>query len=97
MDSQIADLIEGSELLVAAIGNWPDFHDANVLRVKRSGDTLTVVVHVFQMTSEVDERGYFVLTKNHLVTWSRAGPFLVRPARMPSTSPLPRSMAWTTF
>jgi hypothetical protein len=73
MDWQIAHLVEGSELLVAVMGYWPAFHDANVLRVERSGDTLTVVVHVFQMTSEVDARGHFVLTKHHLVTFELLG------------------------
>lgn len=73
MDWRIAHLIEGSEHLVAAMGYWPAFHDAKVRRVKRNGDTLTVVVHVFQMTSEVDARGHFVLTKHHLVTFELLG------------------------
>jgi hypothetical protein len=73
VDWRIAHLVAGSERLVAAMGHWPSFHDADVRRVERSGDALTVVVHVFQMTSEVDVRGYFVLTKHHLVTFELLG------------------------
>src|SRR4030095_2473016 len=56
-------------MLVSIFGRWPSFHDAEVLRVSldRSGiegPTLDATIHVFEMTSEVDAKGYYVL-KNH--------------------------------
>ena len=61
--------IENVSALESIFGRWPSFHDAEVLRVvlDRSGDdgpTLYTTIHLFEMTSEVDAKGYFVL-KNH--------------------------------
>jgi hypothetical protein len=64
--------IDGVELLVDRFGFWPSFHDAEVLwiRLDRSnglqiqGPTVEMLVHVFEMTSEVTEGGYYRL-KNH--------------------------------
>jgi hypothetical protein len=60
---------ENSALLESIFGGWPSFHDAEVLRVvlDRSGDegpTLEAAIHVFEMTSDVDPKGFYVL-KNH--------------------------------
>jgi Immunity protein 50 len=60
---------ENSATIESIFGRWPSFHDAEVLRVvlDRSGDegpTLEAAIHVFEMTSDVDPRGYYVL-KNH--------------------------------
>lgn len=59
--------IGNKQLLVNAMGYWPSFHDANVLSASREGDQCEVLIHVFKMTNQVDERGYFVLTKHHRV------------------------------
>src|SRR2546427_9984170 len=60
--------IRGEEKLKAIFGAWPSFHDAEVwsLAYERVPDGFSVaaVIHAFQMTSEVDARGYYVL-KNH--------------------------------
>jgi hypothetical protein len=58
---------ENAVALTSIFGGWPSFHDAEVLRVSldRSGSegpTLDAVIHVFEMTSEVDPKGYYVLT-----------------------------------
>ena len=60
---------ENSSALESIFGRWPSFHDAEMLRVvlDRSGDegpTLEAVIRVFEMTSDVDPKGYYVL-KNH--------------------------------
>ena len=60
---------EHAEKLESVFGRWPSFHDAEVLRLSldRSGEdgpTLDVVVHVFEMTTEIDAKGFYVL-KNH--------------------------------
>ena len=66
-------LVENSEALIGIFGRWPSFHDAEVLSVHldRAGDdapSLEARVHVFRMTNDVDDRGFFVLTKHTLVT-----------------------------
>ncbi len=69
MDDTPADdtpAIDGVELLVDRFGFWPSLHDAEVLwiRLDRSnglqfqGPTVEMLVHVFEMTSEVTEEGY---------------------------------------
>lgn len=67
------ELVDQSELLVRAMGRWPSFHDANVLDVVRSDDSCLAKIHVFEMTNEIDDAGYFVLRKHHLVTMEMAG------------------------
>ena len=60
--------ISGEEKLEAIYGAWPSFHDAEVwsLAYERVPDGFSVVavIHAFQMTSDVDARGYYVL-KHH--------------------------------
>ena len=60
---------ENAQLLTTIFGRWPSFHDAEVLRLvlDRSGPegpTLEAAIHVFEMTSEVNAKGYYVL-KHH--------------------------------
>ena len=76
----IETLIGGSEKLTDIFGYWPSFHDAEVLElhlwrgyVEPKKDififpVLTLKVHVWEMTSEVDSNGYFVLRHHTLVT-----------------------------
>jgi len=64
--------IDGEEKLSAIFGAWPSFHDAEVLslcyeRTARSFD-VTTVIHVFEMTSEVDQRGHYKIVKHTRVT-----------------------------
>jgi hypothetical protein len=78
--SDIASLIVGSEKLSSIFGRWPSFHDAEVLElhIQRGRiDTdakvyefplLTVKIHLWLMTNDVDQKGYFVSTKHTLVT-----------------------------
>lgn len=60
--------VAGYSKLIEAMGYWPSFHDANVLKVTSGNGSLTVTLHVFAMTSQVDSAGYYVLDKHHLVT-----------------------------
>lgn len=66
-------LVDQSHLLVAAMGRWPSFHDAIVLAIERTEHACRVVIHVFDMTNEVDPRGYFVLRLHHLVVLNLTG------------------------
>ena len=66
-----ADFVVNSGRLVAIFGQWPSFHDAEVIEFNLwRGDmksdpwplpTLTAKIHLWDMTPEVDARGFFVL------------------------------------
>src|SRR6266436_3276343 len=63
--------------LTDIFGRWPSFHDAEVLRIlldrgesKLFRPSLEATIHVFEMTSEIDERNRYVL-KNHLAVTIR--------------------------
>jgi hypothetical protein len=56
--------IENAQTLSDLFGHWPDFHDAEVITLRldateHSGPQLEVEFEVAEMSSEVDERGYF--------------------------------------
>lgn len=71
--------ITGAEQLTSIFGYWPSFHDAEVLWMRLDrlqtpysfyGSTLETVVHVFEMTSEVDQTGHYVL-RHHVLAHLR--------------------------
>jgi hypothetical protein len=67
--------IAGAEKLVAVFGDWPVFHDAEVVWLKLdrrphgdgSGPTLEALVHGWEMTDEVGPEGHYVLRHRVLV------------------------------
>src|SRR3954465_12653228 len=73
-------LIEGSNKLTGIFGRWPSFHDAEIHELHFwRGDVdpdresyvfpvLTVKFHVWELTNEVDERGYLILRHHTLTT-----------------------------
>jgi hypothetical protein len=74
------DGIQGSQLVTAIFGQWPSFHDSEVvsITIARSepydaGPTLEAEIHVFEMTSEVTPSGYYVLRNHTLVTLRFSG------------------------
>jgi hypothetical protein len=68
--------IENAGALVKVFGEWPSFHDAEVLEVllRRGpgGPSLECLLHVFATTRDVDERGSYV-TLNHTLVRIRFG------------------------
>jgi hypothetical protein len=63
--------IRNEHLLTDIFGYWPTFCEARVLSVLLDHDpehyaALEARIHVFEMTSEVDEAGHFVF-KNHTI------------------------------
>jgi len=67
--------IQGAELLTQIFGHWPSFHDAEVVRISLSrtsdfvlGPACELEIHVFEMTSELDEKRRYVLRHHTLVT-----------------------------
>jgi hypothetical protein len=75
---QIESFIEGSEKLTKIFGYWPTFHDAEVLDLHFwRGDVdsdagryvfpvLTVKLHHWQLTNEINVKEYFVLRHHTL-------------------------------
>jgi hypothetical protein len=57
--------ISGFKRILDAYGYWPSFHDSPVLRYLRGSDHIELDLEAWEMTPEVDSRGYFVLTKRH--------------------------------
>ena len=74
MDIDVLNSVPGGRELMAWFGYAPRFHDAEVLGVilDREGATCALRVHGFEMTSEVDPKGFFVCTK-HVVATFRVG------------------------
>jgi hypothetical protein len=73
----IESKIQNSCLLTDIFGRWPSFHDAEVLRITLDRDephpfspNLQATIHVFEMTSQIDEQGRYVL-KNHVAVTFR--------------------------
>jgi hypothetical protein len=74
--------IEGIEKLTCIFGRWPSFHDAEVVALHLwRGDSmterthprfpvLTTEIHLWELTNEIDARGYYVL-RNHTLTTIR--------------------------
>lgn len=72
--------IPGSELLTSVLGYWPTFHDAEVVRLELvrvepygDGPDLLADVHTFEITDEVDAKGYLVLRHHVLVSFRFRG------------------------
>jgi hypothetical protein len=68
--------IYGSELVTGIFGHWPSCHDAEVVRISlertanyESGPRLLADVHAFEMTSEIDSQGFYVLRHHTLVSF----------------------------
>lgn len=67
--------IANSSRLISVFGYWPSFHDAEVVWVRLDrratslgdGPTVEVLIHTFEMTSEIDAAGFYVLRKHVLV------------------------------
>jgi hypothetical protein len=63
--------IPGGPDLVAWFGHAPSFHDAEIVSLslhRRAPSMLSI--HAWNMTKEVDDRGYFVLDKHAVVTFT---------------------------
>jgi hypothetical protein len=61
--------IRNHEAVVSFFGHWPSFHDANVPAYEAGADSISVTLHTWLMTDEVDANGYFVLRNHALVSF----------------------------
>ncbi|HEY1792396.1 MAG TPA: Imm50 family immunity protein [Opitutaceae bacterium] len=58
------------QAVVDRFGRWPAFHDANVLKYEPlvpEEPSIGLTLHTWNMTSEVDGKGFFVLRDHSLV------------------------------
>jgi hypothetical protein len=72
--------IVGSEKLTAIFGYWPSFHDAEVIELSfwrgevnpemglYTFPALTAKLHLWELTNEVNSKGFLVLRKHTLAT-----------------------------
>lgn len=65
--------LQNHVLVVEVFGHWPDFHDSPVRRFTASPEAVELEVEAWEMTPEVDARGYFILTKKHRVGFRFTG------------------------
>lgn len=82
----IPTYLTNHQLVVAFFGYWPGFHDAEVAAytgLTSEANSLRFTLHTWEMTSEIDAKGYFVLTKHALVEFEFNG---VRDAEMDAFS-----------
>ena len=73
----VHEFIHGYEQVLKAFGRWPSFHDGEVHRVildrtrkAENGDffpSIELLVHGWNMTSEVTKDGYYKLEQQHIV------------------------------
>ncbi|MCR5886841.1 immunity 50 family protein [Hymenobacter sp. J193] len=68
-ENSVISRIINSEVVLQHFGYWPSFHDAEVTKTTFETHptgrySVTFVFAAFEMTSEVDERGYYKLIKH---------------------------------
>jgi hypothetical protein len=63
-------LIRNAHALVAILGHWPNFHDAEVcsIRLIRTGVCIEADIYVFSVSASLDQRGYYKRLNECLVT-----------------------------
>lgn len=61
--------IRNHEAVVGFFGFWPSFHDANVLAYESGADSISLTLHTWLMTDQVDAKGYFILRNHALVSF----------------------------
>lgn len=64
---EVPSYLAGHASVVAAFGYWPSFHDAPVLHFNQTSAFIELSIETWEMSSEVDPHGYFVLTKRHQI------------------------------
>lgn len=73
---KIPSYVSNYKAVVDFYGFWPWFHDANVPVYEAhdaQSDTLRFTLHTWQMTNEVDAKGFFVLKNHALVSFRFKG------------------------
>jgi hypothetical protein len=60
--------VSGAQELYDWFDCWPTFHDGEIvsLHLNRSGSS-SMLIHTWEMTSEIDDKGFFVMQKHVVV------------------------------
>jgi hypothetical protein len=71
-------VIKNVEIIERIFGCWPSFHDAEVHRLAITrgggdGPEMDITIHHWEMTNEVDARGYYTLRHHTLTTLRFSG------------------------
>jgi hypothetical protein len=69
--------IKNHEAVLKHYGSWPSFHDAELISILLDrdkgeglyGPTATIKIHAFNMTDQVDERGYYIAADHAVITF----------------------------
>lgn len=72
-DPDLFAALEGGPDVISWFGFLPDFHDAKVTRMGFSAGAGVIEIDAFRMTSEVDEKGYFILDRQASVSLNLTG------------------------
>jgi hypothetical protein len=69
--NQLFSALPGAKDLIGWFGRVPSFHDAEVLSIylNRRAES-HIRIHTWSMTNSIDEKGYFILDKHVVVTFS---------------------------
>ena len=70
--------IANAAALTDVFGHWPNFHDAEVLSISLdrdgvSGSEISIAIHVFEITSEITDDGFYRLRNHTRVTLAFQG------------------------
>jgi hypothetical protein len=65
--SFVPTYIENRVKLTETFGYWPRFHDSPVNSLTFANQKIDLIIQVWEMTSEIDDKGYFILKNHHLV------------------------------
>ncbi|GAA4351407.1 hypothetical protein GCM10023185_10030 [Hymenobacter saemangeumensis] len=68
-ESPAISRIINHEIILQHFGYWPDFHDAEITKVifethPTGRYSIAFLIDAFEMTKEIDERGYYKLSKH---------------------------------
>lgn len=65
----------GADLLAWFDGHVPSFHDAEIISVSldRNGTVANLAIHTWEMTTDIDEAGYFINRKHVVVSFELSG------------------------
>ena len=66
--------VPGAQELFDWFGYWPSFHDAELLSLKVERDGISGLrLHTWEMTRDLDDKGYFKLIKHVVVEFAFEG------------------------
>ena len=66
--------IDGAQELYTWFGYWPDFHDSEVIKFRFDlSAPSSLVLHTWEMTNQVDSKGYYEQVKHVVVEFTLGG------------------------